>query len=87
MTGKEVSGKSRLAGGDGRVLFIQDAGMERRRNSKNTLFNFMNINSDDSNISDVAEKPRVFLEEEIRIPSVLSGDLQRVQVEFSMIHI
>lgn len=55
MTGKEVSGKSRLAGGDGKVLFIQDAGVERRRNSKNTLFNFMNINSDDSNISDVAE--------------------------------
>ena len=45
MMGKEEPGKSRLAGENMRVLFSQDAGVEEKRNSKYTLFNFTNIDS------------------------------------------
>lgn len=45
MMGKEVAGKSRVAAENMRVLFVQDAGVERRRNSKYNLFNFTNIDS------------------------------------------
>lgn len=40
-----------------------------------------------SNISDLSEKPRVFLKEEIMIPAIPSVDLQRVRIEFSIIHL
>lgn len=51
LTAKKVSGKSRLAEGNVRVLLIQDIKVEGRRNGKYNLFNFTNIDSD------LGEKP------------------------------
>ena len=47
MIRKEMSGKSRVAGGNMKVFLVQDAGVKGRKKSKNNLPNFTNIDSDD----------------------------------------